>query len=94
VSAATPDCVASFVAAAERDLAGAGPALSDDDLTAVMTAAVRLYAARFEGAAVPAPPVDVTALSTTEVLTTACEMIRLTNVNMFDVSMWFARTER
>jgi hypothetical protein len=30
-------------------------------------------------------------LSATAVLTTACEMIRATRANMFDVSMWFAR---
>jgi hypothetical protein len=92
---ASPACVAAFAAAAEHDLAESEPqVLSDDDLATVMTAASRLYAARAEGAAAPPPPVNVADLSTTAVLTVACEMLRLTNVNMFDVSMWFARTER
>ncbi|MGH3632067.1 MAG: hypothetical protein ACRDRL_32075 [Sciscionella sp.] len=92
---APPASVAWFVAATEHDLAaGEPPVLSNEDLATVMTAASRLYAARAEGAASPPPPVNVGALSTTAVLTVACEMLRLTNVNMFDVSMWFARTER
>ena len=87
------DCVAEFVARAEQDARGeTAAALSDADLVAVMTAAVRLYARRAEDAegALPAP-VDVSALSTTEVLTAACEMIRAINVNMFDVQLWFSR---
>jgi hypothetical protein len=92
---APPACVAAFAAAAEHDLAADEPAvLTDEDLATVMTAASRLYAARAESTAAPPPPLNVGALSTTAVLTVACEMLRLTNVNMFDVSMWFARTER
>jgi hypothetical protein len=89
------ECAAAFVAAAEADFAsGATRALSDADLAAVMTAAVRLYAQRAENADAPPTIVDVHAVSTTDILTAACEMIRLTNVNMFDVSMWFSRGAR
>ena len=59
-----------------------------------MTAAVRLYAQRAEDTDKPAPAVNVGALSTTDVLTAACEMIRQINVNMFDVQLWFSRGER
>ena len=87
------DCVADFVARAERDAREDGiSTLTDRDVVAVMTAAVRLYARRAENAeGAAAPPIDVAALSTTEVLTAACEMFRAINVNMFDVQLWFSR---
>jgi hypothetical protein len=87
------DCVAEFVARAERDAREDGSSsVSEGDLVAVMTAAVRLYARRAEDAeGALAPPIDAGALSTTEVLTAACEMIRAVNVNMFDVQLWFSR---
>ena len=87
--------VAAFVAAAEREAsAGTAREISDAELTAVLTAAVRLFGQRAEYADAPARAIDVSALSTTEVLTAACEMIRQINVNMFDVQLWFSRGER
>jgi len=84
--------VAEFLARATHDPNTSS--VSDGDLIAIMTAAVRLYARRSEQAeGALSPPIDVAALSTTEVLTAACEMIRAINVNMFDVQLWFSRRQ-
>lgn len=92
MSGALADGVTAVVAACENEAAGReGARLSEADLVAVMTAAARVYARRLEAAEMLGPPVDVGSLSTTDALNTACEIIRATNANMFDVSMWFSR---
>ena len=92
---ALDECVAAFVAAAEREgEVDGGRTISDADLLAILTAAVRMYGRRAERVDRPAPPVDVQKVNATDVLTTACEMIRTINVNLFDVSMWFSRNDR
>jgi hypothetical protein len=68
--------------------------LGDDELTAVLSAAVRLYAARAEALERFAPPIDVAKVTPTEALVTISEMIRAINVNMFDLSMWHERQGR
>ena len=84
-----------MVAAAEREgEAHRDATISDADLVAILTAAVRIYGRRAERVDRPAPPIDAQQLNTTDVLTTACEMIRTINVNLFDVSMWFSRNDR
>ena len=89
------ECVAALVAAAQREPeAEGGSEISDADLVAILTAAVRMYGRRAERVDCPMPPIDVQQVNTTEVLTTACEMIRTINVNLFDVSMWFSRKDR
>jgi hypothetical protein len=88
----TTPCVSEFVRLAEHDLAKTdGGALTDQDLADVMTAAVRLYAARAEARdAFPAPLIagQVTA---TDVATVTSEMVRIVDINMFDLSMWHGR---
>ena len=85
-------CVAEFVAAAERDLATPdGGALSDEALAQVMTAAVRLYAARAEARDAFPPPLVAAQVTATEVATVASEMVRVVDINMFDLSMWHGR---
>ena len=79
-----------FVAAAERALKGEA-VLSDDELARVMTAAVKLYAARAEETGDYPPPVAKEAVNATEVATAVSEMIRAVDLNMFDLSMWFRR---
>jgi len=66
--------------------------LDDQALCAQMTALVREYARRFEqgGGAIGAP-VDASAVSATEVVITASELIRAMDLNLFDVAMWFRR---
>lgn len=68
--------------------------LHDDELTALLSAAVRLYAARTEALERFSPPIDAAKVSPTEALVTISEMIRAINVNMFDLSMWHERQAR
>ena len=59
--------------------------------SALLTAAVKLYAAKVERRGhdvAPFPPGTVTA---TETVVTACALIRAADLNMFDVAIWFHR---
>jgi len=70
--------------------AGQG-AVSDADLERVMTAAVKLYAFRSEDTGDYPPPLDKAQVNATEVATAVSEMIRVVDLNMFDLSMWHRR---
>jgi len=100
VSAATVQPVANvlggdFVAAAERALAAGEPAqVSNADLERVMTAAVRLYAAKAEADAPPAQPVTPQVVTPTEIVVTVSDLIKSAGLNLWDVSMWFNRNAR
>lgn len=65
--------------------------MSDDDLAAVMTAAIKLYTARVERSGLFPPPISAEMATATEVVTVVCEMLRTVDVNMFDLTMWFRR---
>ena len=65
--------------------------ISDEDLARVMTAAVKLYSTRAEATADFPPPVNRNGATATDILVAVCEMIRVADVNMFDLSMWFGR---
>ena len=81
-----------FVEAAERALSSGQPGqVSDAELERVMTAAVRLYAAKTETDRPPAQPVTPSAVTPTEVVVTASDLIRSAGLNLWDVSMWFNR---
>jgi hypothetical protein len=70
---------------------GEPDAITDRRLQEVMTAAVKVYAAKVERRGhdvVPFPPHSVTA---TETVVTACGLIRAADLNMFDVAIWFHR---
>jgi hypothetical protein len=91
VSAAA--CVAQFVTLAEQDLTQpANGDLTDQELAAVMTAAVRLYALRCEMRDSFPPPLVAEKVTATDVATVVSEMIRVADLNMFDLSMWHGRT--
>jgi Amidohydrolase len=90
VSAAA--CVAQFVTLAEQDLARpADDEISDQELAAVLTAAVRLYALRCEVRDTFPPPLLAEKVTATDVATVVSEMIRVADLNMFDLSMWHGR---
>jgi hypothetical protein len=81
-----------FVEATERALAAGQPGqVSDAELERVMTAAVRLYAAKVETDKPPAQPVTPSAVTPTEVVVMASDLIRSAGLNLWDVSMWFNR---
>jgi hypothetical protein len=84
-----------FVAAAERALKQGEPAqVPDEALERVMTAAVRLYAAKAETDAPPARPLDSASVTPTDIVVTVSDLIRAAGLNLWDVSMWFNRTRR
>jgi hypothetical protein len=85
-------CVAQFVDLAEQDRAQpAGGDLTDHDLAAVLTAAVRLYAVRCEVRDKFPAPLIAEQVTATDVATVVSEMIRVADLNMFDLSMWHGR---
>jgi hypothetical protein len=84
-----------FAQTAERTLAcGEASQIDGGDLESVLTAAMKLYAAKVEGATSPPPPVSADALSPTEAVVVISETMRALNLNLFDLSMWYRRGER
>ncbi len=82
----------SFATAARRALLeGDHSSISDLDLQTVLTMAVKLYAARIEFSRDPLPPLLENEVTPTEVVTIASEMIRVVDLNPFDLSMWYRR---
>ena len=81
-----------FVAAVERALTSGQPGqVSDADLERVMTAAVRLYAAKAESDNPPITPITPSSVTPTDVVATVSDLIRAAGLNLWDVSMWFNR---
>jgi hypothetical protein len=83
-----------FVTAAEHALqSGKLDGVSDAELERVMTAAVRLYAAKAEA---DEPPAVVTSelVTPTDIVVTVSALIRAVGLNLWDVSMWFNRAKR
>ena len=88
----TVACVSEFVGTATRDIATPTEGvLSDAELADVMTAAVRLYAARVEARDAFPPPLDATRVTATDVVIAVSEMVRVADINTFDLSMWMSR---
>jgi len=86
---------ADFIEAAERALSAGRPEqVSDADLEGVMTAAIRLYAAKAEVAEQPAVPVSKQRVTPTDIVVTVSGLIRAVGLNLWDVSMWFNRERR
>lgn len=85
---------ATFAQAAERVLAsGAADEVASAELERVLTAAIKLYAAKAEGVATPAPPVSADKITPTEVVVVVSEMLRAVDLNLFDLSMWYRRAK-
>jgi nitrite reductase (NADH) small subunit len=83
---------AAFCDAVESALKRGEPqAISDAALRRVLTAAVRVYAAKAEDAGREIAPFLDNAVTATETVTAACAMIRAADLNLFDVAMWFRR---
>jgi hypothetical protein len=83
---------ADFCAAARDALKRGQPdAISDRTLQQVLTAAVKLYAAKVERRGHDMPPFAPGTVTATESVVTACGLIRAADLNMFDVAIWFHR---
>jgi hypothetical protein len=84
-----------FVAAAERALSSGDPAqVADAELERVLTAAVRLYAAKTESDKPPVQPITPANVTPTDIVVTVSDMIKAAGLNLWDVSMWFNRDKR
>jgi hypothetical protein len=70
----------------------AGHAVSDEAVQKLMTAAVKLYHRKSvaEGRAL-LPVVSPQALTPTEAVQSACELIRAVDLNPFDLALWFSK---
>jgi len=83
---------ADFCAAARDALKRGQPdAISDRTLQQVLTAAVKVYAAKVERRGHDVPPFTQGTVTATETVVTACGLIRAADLNMFDVAIWFHR---
>ncbi|HVU43265.1 MAG TPA: hypothetical protein VHD86_19635 [Xanthobacteraceae bacterium] len=83
---------ADFCAAARDALKRGEPdAISDKALQQVLSAAVKVYAAKVERRGHDVAPYPQDAVTATETVVTACGMIRAADLNMFDVAIWFHR---
>ena len=79
--------------AVEQTLADdAAATVSDEAVQKMMTAAVKLYnrKSNTEGRAF-LPVISEQALTPTEAVHSACELIRAVNLNPFDLALWYSR---
>jgi hypothetical protein len=83
---------ADFCTAARAALKRGEPdAISDKQLQQVLSAAVKVYAAKVERRGHDVVPFEPSAVTATETVVAACGMIRAADLNMFDVAIWFHR---
>jgi hypothetical protein len=86
-------CAEAIARMAERALAtGAVSQIANGDIERVLTAMMKLYAAKAEVEATPPHPVSADKITPTEVVVVITEMMRAANLNLFDLSMWYRRT--
>lgn len=89
-----PVTAAEFCACAREALKrGAPDTITDKILQQVLTAAVKIYAAKVERRGHDVVPFTPGAVTATETVVTACGMIRAADLNMFDVAIWFHRPQ-
>ena len=94
-SAKLSGLVANLSAQLDRAIpAGEVARISAEDVTHLVSGAVKLYAATVEDAEPGAEPVRVIdgTVSTTEAMIVACALLRAHHLNPFDLALWFQRT--
>ena len=72
---------------------GTPDTITDKVLQQVLTAAVKIYAAKVERRGHDVAPFTPGTVTATETVVTACGMIRAADLNMFDVAIWFHRPQ-
>jgi hypothetical protein len=76
----------------EREIQeGRAERVPTEDVTTLLTGAVKLYAAAVEEGARGVAPIDRT-VSTTEAVVVACALMRAHNLNPFDLALWFSHS--
>jgi hypothetical protein len=89
---ARDDSVAAFCASVEDALRSGKPdTIPDDVLQRVLSAAVRLYAAKSEDRGEELPPFGDRPVNATEAVTAICAIMRAADLNFFDLQMWYRR---
>ena len=84
-----------FVDVAERGLAnGAFSSVPSSELERVLTAAIKLYAAKAEAEEQFPPPVTAEKVTPTEIVLVVSELLRAADISLFDLAMWYRRGER
>jgi len=71
--------------------AGELASVPHQELTSLMSGAVKLYAAAVEELESEIPVIDAT-VSTTEAMVVACALMRAHRLNAFDLALWYSRT--
>jgi len=83
---------AAFCASAEEALQSGKPdAIPDDVLQRILSAAVRLYAAKSEDRTAELPVFGDQPVNATEAVIAICAMMRAADLNFFDLQMWYRR---
>jgi hypothetical protein len=89
---ATIDTVSAFCSQVDDALeTGKLEAVPDESLQRVLTAAVRLYAAKSEDRAQELAPFGDRPVNATEAVTAICAIMRAADLNFFDLQMWYRR---
>ncbi len=84
-----------FVDVAERGLAnGAFSSVPSSELQRVLTAAIKLYAAKAEAEEKFPAPVSAEKVTPTEIVLVVSELLRAADISLFDLAMWYRRGER
>ena len=65
--------------------------MPDESLQRVFSAAVRLYAAKWEDRAEELAPFGDRPVNATEAVTAICAIMRAADLNFFDLQMWYRR---
>jgi hypothetical protein len=86
------DSVTAFCASVDDALQRGKPeAIPDESLQRLLSAAVRLYAAKSEDRAQELAPFGDRPVNATEAVTAICAFMRAADLNFFDLAMWYQR---
>jgi hypothetical protein len=86
------DTVSAFCTQVDDALGSGKPeAVPDESLQRVLSAAIRLYAAKAEDRARELPPFGDKPVNATEAVTAICAIMRAADLNFFDLQMWYRR---
>jgi hypothetical protein len=95
VGARFHDVAEAFAEVAGRALAnGASSGIASSDLERVLTAAIKLYAAKTEAEGRFPAPVSADKITPTEIVLVVSELLRAADISLFDLAMWYRRGER
>jgi hypothetical protein len=83
-----------FASVAECALEDRGARIRSSDLERVLTAAIKLYAAKAEAEEQFPRPVAAEKMTPTEIVLVVSELLRAADISLFDLAMWYRRGAR